>query len=58
MELKLKRPICFFDLETTGTNVSTDRIVEIAITKVFPDGTQEEKCKEAICYITRSKRRS
>ena len=46
MELKLKRPICFFDLETTGTNVSTDRIVEIAITKVFPDGRKEEKCRK------------
>lgn len=46
MELKLKRPICFFDLETTGTNVSSDRIVEIAITKVFPDGRKEEKCRK------------
>lgn len=46
MELKLKRPICFFDLETTGTNVSTDRIVEIAITKISPDGTEEEKTRK------------
>lgn len=46
MKLKLKRPICFFDLETTGTNVSSDRIVEIAITKVFPDGTEEVKCRK------------
>ena len=33
MELKLSKPICFFDLETTGTNVSKDRIVEISILK-------------------------
>ena len=31
MELKLNKPICFFDLETTGTDVAKDRIVEIAI---------------------------
>ena len=43
MELKLKRPICFFDLETTGVNISKDRIVEISILKVFPNGTQESK---------------
>lgn len=46
MKLQLKRPICFFDLETTGTNVSSDRIVEIAITKVFPDGKEEIKCRK------------
>ncbi len=38
--LKLHKPICFFDLETTGVNISTDRIVEIAILKVFPDGKE------------------
>lgn len=43
MELNLKRPICFFDLETTGINISKDRIVEISILKVFPNGTQESK---------------
>ena len=32
MELKLSKPICFFDLETTGTNVAKDRIVEICRT--------------------------
>lgn len=37
MRLKLRRPIVFFDLETTGTNISHDRIVEISIVKVFPD---------------------
>lgn len=41
MELNLKRPLAFFDLETTGVNVSTDRIVEISILKVLPDGTEE-----------------
>ena len=41
MELKLKKPICFFDLETTGINVSKDRIVEISILKVFPNGNKE-----------------
>lgn len=41
MELNLKKPICFFDLETTGTNVAKDRIVEIAILKVYPNGNKE-----------------
>jgi DNA polymerase III subunit epsilon len=43
MELKLNKPICFFDLETTGTDVAKDRIVEIAIFKVFPNGNKESK---------------
>lgn len=43
MELKLHRPICFFDLETTGVDVSKDRIVEISIFKVFPNGNKESK---------------
>ena len=43
MELKLKRPICFFDLETTGVNVVKDRIVEIGILKIFPNGNKESK---------------
>ena len=43
MQLNLTRPICFFDLETTGTNVAKDRIVEIAILKVFPNGNKESK---------------
>lgn len=41
MELKLSKPICFFDLETTGTNVAKDRIVEISILKVYPNGNKE-----------------
>ena len=43
MELKLNRPICFFDLETTGIDVGKDRIVEISIFKVFPNGNKESK---------------
>ncbi|MBP6586368.1 MAG: 3'-5' exonuclease [Flavobacterium sp.] len=43
MELKLNRPICFFDLETTGIEVAKDRIVEISILKVFPNGNKESK---------------
>ena len=41
--LKLSRPIAFFDLETTGVNISTDKIVEIAIVKLMPDGTRVAK---------------
>lgn len=43
MSLNLKKAICFFDLETTGINISKDRIVEIAVLKVFPDGQEESK---------------
>ena len=42
MKLKLERPLVFFDLETTGTNPSTDRIVEISLIKVMPDGREME----------------
>ena len=41
MQLKLTKPICFFDLETTGINIAKDRIVEIAVLKVFPNGNKE-----------------
>ncbi len=43
--LKLTRPIAFIDLETTGVNLSLDRIVEIAIVKLMPDGTRTVKRK-------------
>ncbi|VXC24277.1 DNA polymerase III subunit epsilon [Flavobacterium sp. 9AF] len=43
MELKLNRPICFFDLETTGIDVGKDRIVEISVFKVYPNGNKESK---------------
>lgn len=43
MNLHLKKPLAFFDLETTGINPVRDKIVEIAIVKVHPDGTEENK---------------
>ncbi len=43
--LELKHPIAFIDLETTGVSLSTDRIVEIAIIKLLPDGTKQVKRK-------------
>lgn len=41
MKLNLKRPLAFIDLETTGINISSDRIVEISVLKVSPDGKEE-----------------
>jgi len=41
MNLNLKNPIAFFDLEATGTNISTDRIVEVSVVKLKPDGEKE-----------------
>ena len=43
MKLNLTRPIAFFDLETTGLSITKDRIIEIAILKVNPDNTTEER---------------
>ena len=43
MELNLSKPLVFFDLETTGINIAKDRIVEISILKVFPNGNKESK---------------
>jgi len=43
VELKLSKPICFFDLETTGIDITKDRIVEISILKVYPNGNKESK---------------
>lgn len=45
MKLHLTRPIVFFDLETTGTNINTDRIVEISVVKMMPDGSVTEKTR-------------
>ena len=43
MRLNLKNPLIFFDLETTGINISTDRIVEMSYIKVYPNGNEESK---------------
>lgn len=43
MKLNLRRPIVFFDLETTGVNISRDRIVEISYIKILPGGEEQEK---------------
>ena len=45
MNLKLKRPIIFFDLETTGVDTAHDRIVEISMVKIEPDGTKHVKTR-------------
>jgi DNA polymerase-3 subunit epsilon len=45
MPLQLQKPIAFIDLETTGTNLGTDRIVEIAIVKIAKDGSRQIKRK-------------
>lgn len=45
MELKLERPLVFFDLETTGLEITRDAIVEISMIKVLPDGTEIEKTR-------------
>ena len=43
MKLNLKNPLVFFDLETTGTNINSDRIVEICYLKIYPNGNEEAK---------------
>ena len=43
MKLNLRNPICFFDLESTGTNITHDRIIEIAVIKVMPNGEVHRK---------------
>ena len=43
--LRIERPIAFIDIETTGLSVSSDRIVELSVLKVQPDGTEEQKTK-------------
>src|ERR1700730_3372300 len=45
MPLQLKKPLAFIDLETTGTNLACDRIIEIAIVKLNPDGNRQVKRK-------------
>ncbi|MFN8692371.1 MAG: exonuclease domain-containing protein, partial [Cyclobacteriaceae bacterium] len=43
MTLNLKIPLCVFDLETTGTNVTQDRILELAFIKLMPSGEEVRK---------------
>ncbi len=43
MDLNLRNPIIFFDLETTGVNITHDKIVEISYIKIYPNGEEEEK---------------
>ena len=43
MELNLANPLVFFDLETTGINIAKERIVEISVLKVYPNGKEEQK---------------
>ncbi len=43
MKLSLNRPLVFFDLETTGINIASDRIVELSYYKLFPNGSSESK---------------
>jgi DNA polymerase III subunit epsilon len=43
MNIKLTRPLAFMDLETTGVNLASDRIVELAIVKILPDGSEVRK---------------
>ena len=45
MQLNLTRPLLFFDIESTGLNVATDRIVEISAVKVHPGGEKEIKTR-------------
>lgn len=45
LALQLDRPVIFFDLETTGTNITTDRIVEISLIKVLPSGEEQERTR-------------
>ncbi|MBY0347741.1 MAG: 3'-5' exonuclease [Hydrotalea flava] len=45
MNIQLNKPVATIDLETTGINIGTDKIVEIAIVKIMPDGTRQVKRK-------------
>jgi len=43
MQLNLKNPLLFFDLETTGMNIALDRVVELSYLKIYPNGNEESK---------------
>ncbi|KAF5078479.1 DNA polymerase III PolC-type [anaerobic digester metagenome] len=45
MKLNVRNPLAFIDLETTGIDVTNDRIVEIAVVKIYPDGKEEVRCR-------------
>ena len=45
MQLNLKKPLIFFDLETTGINITKDKIVEISLIKVMPNGEEMQKTR-------------
>jgi hypothetical protein len=47
--LRLARPLVTFDIESTGTNVTRDRIVEIAAIKLMPDGTVSMLSPDGLC---------
>ena len=52
MELHLTRPLIFFDIESTGLQVSTDRIIELCYIKVMPDGTEKTVTQRVNPQIT------
>ena len=60
MKLNLKNPIVFFDLETTGINITTDRIVELCYIKVHPNGNEESMApkSEALAFFPSSESNS
>ena len=45
MDLRLERPLAVFDLETTGIDPATDKIVEIAVMRLLPDGGRDSKAR-------------
>lgn len=58
MNLSLKRPVIFFDLETTGLNTFSDRIIEICVIKLFPDGSCDTRTRRINPEIAISKESS
>ena len=58
MNLSLKRPVIFFDLETTGLNPFSDRIIEICVIKLFPDGSRDTRTRRINPEIPISKEAS
>ncbi|MBO4665961.1 MAG: 3'-5' exonuclease [Paludibacteraceae bacterium] len=54
MKLQLTKPLVFFDLETTGVNIASDRIVELSYHKLFPDGSSESKTWRVKPVVTKN----